>query len=168
MVNGTLLHFPSGFAAMKSPLAQYAYTRLLLPRSLAVGTSSAGHASCIISLWVRRLGVSAPSVMARFTRKTWKGKRGSLSDALFFIGSQVTYRSSLPFCFCSVVALETRQYAIGDTITMQLMRRGKGVLIPQPKSKLVNVEQPIHLGGEWQRGKLGRPCCHLCSIWGII
>nr|XP_028566964.1 RING finger protein 10 [Podarcis muralis] len=71
--------------------------------------------------------------------------------------------SKCPICYGSihkkdlksVVALETRQYAIGDTITMQLMRRGKGVLIPQPKSKLVNVEQPIHLGDE-QHGQYSK------------
>ncbi|XP_034955022.1 E3 ubiquitin-protein ligase RNF10 [Zootoca vivipara] len=71
--------------------------------------------------------------------------------------------SKCPICYSSihkkdlksVVALETRQYAIGDTITMQLMRRGKGVLIAQPKSKLVNVEQPIHLGDE-QHGQYSK------------
>ncbi|XP_075754194.1 E3 ubiquitin-protein ligase RNF10 isoform X2 [Pelodiscus sinensis] len=64
--------------------------------------------------------------------------------------------SKCPICYGSihkkdlksVVAMETRQYAIGDTITMQLMRREKSVLIPLPKSKWVNVEQPIHLGDE--------------------
>ncbi|XP_042297486.1 RING finger protein 10 isoform X2 [Sceloporus undulatus] len=64
--------------------------------------------------------------------------------------------SKCPICYGSVhkkdlksvVALETHQYAIGDTITMQLMRREKGVLIALPKSKLTNVEQPIHLGDE--------------------
>ncbi|XP_044300075.1 RING finger protein 10 isoform X1 [Varanus komodoensis] len=48
----------------------------------------------------------------------------------------------------SVVALETRQYAIGDTITMQLMQREKGVLMALPKSQRTNVEQPVHLGDE--------------------
>ncbi|XP_062814855.1 E3 ubiquitin-protein ligase RNF10 isoform X1 [Anolis carolinensis] len=64
--------------------------------------------------------------------------------------------SKCPICYGSVhkkdlksvVALETHQYAVGDTITMQLMRREKGVLIAQPKSKLTNVTQPIHLGDE--------------------
>ncbi|XP_066466049.1 E3 ubiquitin-protein ligase RNF10 isoform X2 [Tiliqua scincoides] len=64
--------------------------------------------------------------------------------------------SKCPICYSSVhkkdlksvVALETRQYAIGDTITMQLMQREKGVLIPLPKSKQANVEQPVHLGDE--------------------
>lgn len=48
----------------------------------------------------------------------------------------------------SVVAMETRLYSIGDTITMQLMRREKGVLVALPKSKWMKVEQPIHLGDE--------------------
>ncbi|XP_060641357.2 E3 ubiquitin-protein ligase RNF10 isoform X1 [Anolis sagrei] len=64
--------------------------------------------------------------------------------------------SKCPICYSSVhkkdlksvVALETHQYAVGDTITMQLMQREKGVLIAQPKSKLTNVTQPIHLGDE--------------------
>lgn len=48
-----------------------------------------------------------------------------------------------------MVAQETRQYAVGDTITMQLMQREKGALMALPKSKvMLNVEQPIHLGGE--------------------
>ncbi|KAM3825966.1 E3 ubiquitin-protein ligase RNF10 isoform 1-T1 [Vipera latastei] len=62
--------------------------------------------------------------------------------------------SKCPICYGSihkkdlksVVALETRQYAIGDTITMQLMQRKKGALIALPKSALAHVEQPVHLG----------------------
>ncbi|XP_070807651.1 E3 ubiquitin-protein ligase RNF10 isoform X1 [Pituophis catenifer annectens] len=62
--------------------------------------------------------------------------------------------SKCPICYGSihkkdlksVVALETRQYAIGDTITMQLMQRKKGALMALPKSALAHVEQPIHLG----------------------
>ncbi|XP_065423920.1 E3 ubiquitin-protein ligase RNF10 isoform X6 [Chrysemys picta bellii] len=64
--------------------------------------------------------------------------------------------SKCPICYGSihkkdlksVVAMETRQYAIGDTITMQLMRREKSVLVALPKSKWLNVEHPIHLGDE--------------------
>ncbi|XP_074869353.1 E3 ubiquitin-protein ligase RNF10 isoform X2 [Carettochelys insculpta] len=64
--------------------------------------------------------------------------------------------SKCPICYGSihkkdlksVVAMETRQYAIGDIITMQLMRREKSVLVALPKSKWVKVEQPIHLGDE--------------------
>lgn len=44
--------------------------------------------------------------------------------------------------------METRQYAIGDIITMQLMRREKGVLIALPKSQWMNVVQPVYIGGE--------------------
>uniref|UniRef100_A0A8D0HIA3 E3 ubiquitin-protein ligase RNF10 n=1 Tax=Sphenodon punctatus TaxID=8508 RepID=A0A8D0HIA3_SPHPU len=64
--------------------------------------------------------------------------------------------SKCPICYGSihkkdlksVVAMETHQYVVGDTITMQLMRREKGVLIALPKSKWMNVEQPIHMGDE--------------------
>uniref|UniRef100_A0A452I2V6 E3 ubiquitin-protein ligase RNF10 n=1 Tax=Gopherus agassizii TaxID=38772 RepID=A0A452I2V6_9SAUR len=64
--------------------------------------------------------------------------------------------SKCPICYGSihkkdlksVVAMETRQYAVGDTITMQLMRREKSVLVALPKSKWMNVEHPIHLGDE--------------------
>jgi len=48
----------------------------------------------------------------------------------------------------SVVATESRQYVVGDTITMQLMKREKGVLLALPKSKWMNVDHPIHLGDE--------------------
>ncbi|XP_014345073.1 RING finger protein 10 isoform X3 [Latimeria chalumnae] len=48
----------------------------------------------------------------------------------------------------SVIAMETRQYSVGDTITMQLMRREKGVLVALPKSKWIKVEGPIHLGDD--------------------
>jgi len=44
--------------------------------------------------------------------------------------------------------MATRQYAIGDVITMQLMRREKGVLIALPKSQWMNVVQPVYVGGE--------------------
>ncbi|NXP12029.1 RNF10 protein, partial [Thinocorus orbignyianus] len=61
--------------------------------------------------------------------------------------------SKCPICYGSVhkkdlksvVAMETRQYAIGDTITMQLMRREKGVLIALPKSQWMNVVQPVYI-----------------------
>ncbi|KAL4660367.1 RING finger protein 10 [Arapaima gigas] len=46
----------------------------------------------------------------------------------------------------SVVAMETRQYLVGDRITMRLMRREKGVLVALPSSQWVKVEEPIHLG----------------------
>ncbi|NWH66828.1 RNF10 protein, partial [Geococcyx californianus] len=61
--------------------------------------------------------------------------------------------SKCPICYGSVhkkdlksvVAMETRQYAIGDTITMQLMRREKGVLVALPKSQWMNVVQPVYV-----------------------
>ncbi|KAM5238951.1 E3 ubiquitin-protein ligase RNF10 isoform 2-T2 [Ctenodactylus gundi] len=64
--------------------------------------------------------------------------------------------SKCPICYSSVhkkdlksvVATETRQYVVGDTITMQLMKREKGVLVALPKSKWMNVDHPIHLGDE--------------------
>uniref|UniRef100_A0A9L0IEF8 E3 ubiquitin-protein ligase RNF10 n=1 Tax=Equus asinus TaxID=9793 RepID=A0A9L0IEF8_EQUAS len=64
--------------------------------------------------------------------------------------------SKCPICYSSVhkkdlksvVATESRQYVVGDTITMQLMKREKGVLVALPKSKWVNVDHPIHLGDE--------------------
>ncbi|XP_048411659.1 RING finger protein 10 isoform X3 [Stegostoma tigrinum] len=45
----------------------------------------------------------------------------------------------------SVVAMETHQYSVEDTITMQLMRREKGVLMALPKSMWMKVE-PVYLG----------------------
>ncbi|XP_032458324.1 RING finger protein 10 isoform X3 [Phocoena sinus] len=64
--------------------------------------------------------------------------------------------SKCPICYSSVhkkdlksvVATESHQYVVGDTITMQLMKREKGVLVALPKSKWMNVEHPIHLGDE--------------------
>ncbi|NXC12707.1 RNF10 protein, partial [Corythaeola cristata] len=64
--------------------------------------------------------------------------------------------SKCPICYGSVhkkdlksvVAMETRQYAIGDTITMQLMRREKGVLMALPKSQWMNVVQPVCIGDD--------------------
>uniref|UniRef100_A0A673W6L4 E3 ubiquitin-protein ligase RNF10 n=1 Tax=Salmo trutta TaxID=8032 RepID=A0A673W6L4_SALTR len=46
----------------------------------------------------------------------------------------------------SVVAMETRQYAVGDLITMRLMRREKGALVAMPTSQWVKVEEPICFG----------------------
>ncbi|KAM3867856.1 E3 ubiquitin-protein ligase RNF10 [Diretmus argenteus] len=43
----------------------------------------------------------------------------------------------------SVVAMETRQYAVGDLITMRLMRREKGALVAMPSSQWVKVEEPV-------------------------
>uniref|UniRef100_A0A8C7WR47 E3 ubiquitin-protein ligase RNF10 n=1 Tax=Oryzias sinensis TaxID=183150 RepID=A0A8C7WR47_9TELE len=43
----------------------------------------------------------------------------------------------------SVVAMETRQYVVGDVITMRLMRREKGALVAMPSSQWVKVEEPV-------------------------
>ncbi|MBN3306846.1 RNF10 protein, partial [Amia calva] len=48
----------------------------------------------------------------------------------------------------SVVAMETRQYLVGDTITLRLMRREKGVLVALPSPQWIKVEEPIRLGDE--------------------
>lgn len=44
--------------------------------------------------------------------------------------------------------METRQYLVGDLITMQLMRREKGALVALPSSQWVKLEEPIKLGGK--------------------
>ncbi|XP_072290135.1 E3 ubiquitin-protein ligase RNF10 [Eucyclogobius newberryi] len=46
----------------------------------------------------------------------------------------------------SVVAMETRQYMVGDVITMRLMRREKGALVALPSSQWVKVEEPVRFG----------------------
>lgn len=46
----------------------------------------------------------------------------------------------------SVVAMETRQYMVGDVITMRLMRREKGALVAMPSSQWVKVEEPVRYG----------------------
>ncbi|XP_028852880.1 RING finger protein 10-like isoform X2 [Denticeps clupeoides] len=46
----------------------------------------------------------------------------------------------------SVVAMETRQYPVGDVISMRLMRREKGSLVALPSSQWVKVEEPIRFG----------------------
>ncbi|XP_069475871.1 E3 ubiquitin-protein ligase RNF10 isoform X2 [Ambystoma mexicanum] len=60
----------------------------------------------------------------------------------------ICYGSILKKDLKSVVAAETHLYSVGDTITMQLMRREKGVLVALPKSKWMKVEQPVLLGDE--------------------
>lgn len=44
--------------------------------------------------------------------------------------------------------METRQYVVGDLITMRLMRREKGALVAMPSSQWVKVEEPVRFGGE--------------------
>lgn len=52
------------------------------------------------------------------------------------------------YCFgFSVVAMETRQYVVGDVITMRLMRREKGALVAMPSSQWVKVEEPVRFEG---------------------
>nr|XP_057927148.1 RING finger protein 10 [Doryrhamphus excisus] len=46
----------------------------------------------------------------------------------------------------SVVAMETKQYVVGDVITMRLMRREKGAVVAMPSSQWVKVEEPIRFG----------------------
>uniref|UniRef100_A0A1A8BY02 E3 ubiquitin-protein ligase RNF10 n=1 Tax=Nothobranchius kadleci TaxID=1051664 RepID=A0A1A8BY02_NOTKA len=46
----------------------------------------------------------------------------------------------------SVVAMETKQYMVGDVITMRLMRREKGSLVALPSCQWVKVEEPVCLG----------------------
>lgn len=55
---------------------------------------------------------------------------------------------NLLFRFFSVVAMETRQYVVGDVITMRLMRREKGSLVAMPSSQWEKVEEPVRFGGE--------------------
>ncbi|XP_061841847.2 E3 ubiquitin-protein ligase RNF10 [Nerophis lumbriciformis] len=69
----------------------------------------------------------------------------SLSDKIW---------SKCPICYesvhmgdlKSVVAMETRQYVVGDVITMRLMRREKGAVVAMPSSQWAKVEEPIRLG----------------------
>lgn len=65
------------------------------------------------------------------------------SDIFFHVQHLVCF-----FFFCSVVAMETRQYVAGDVITMRLMRREKGTLVAMPIDKWVKVEGPVRFGGE--------------------
>ncbi|XP_040272434.1 RING finger protein 10 [Bufo bufo] len=60
----------------------------------------------------------------------------------------ICYSSVIKKDLKSVVATERKLYGLGDTITMQLMRREKGVLVAMPKSKWMKLEEPIHLGDE--------------------
>uniref|UniRef100_A0A3Q3WMM7 E3 ubiquitin-protein ligase RNF10 n=1 Tax=Mola mola TaxID=94237 RepID=A0A3Q3WMM7_MOLML len=61
--------------------------------------------------------------------------------------------SKCPICYeavhtadLKVIAMETRQYAVGDVITMRLMRREKGSLVAMPSSQWVKVEEPVRFG----------------------
>ncbi|NP_001089838.1 RING finger protein 10 [Xenopus laevis] len=58
----------------------------------------------------------------------------------------ICYSSIIKKDLKSVVATETHLYSVGDKITMQLMRREKGVLVAMPKSKWMKLDEPIHMG----------------------
>lgn len=58
----------------------------------------------------------------------------------------ICYSSVIKKDLKSVVTTETHLYSVGDKITMQLMRREKGVLVAMPKSKWMKLDEPIHLG----------------------
>lgn len=58
----------------------------------------------------------------------------------------ICYEAVHPGDLKSVVAMETRQYVVGDVITMRLMRREKGALVALPSSQWVKVEEPVRYG----------------------
>ncbi|XP_053558020.1 RING finger protein 10 [Bombina bombina] len=60
----------------------------------------------------------------------------------------ICYSSIIKKDLKSVIATESRMYTVGDTITMQLMRREKGNLVAMPKSKWIKLEEPINLGDD--------------------
>ncbi|XP_056386214.1 RING finger protein 10 [Hyla sarda] len=60
----------------------------------------------------------------------------------------ICYSSVIKKDLKSVVTTERQLHVVGDTITMQLMRREKGVLVAMPKSKWMKLDEPIHLGDE--------------------
>uniref|UniRef100_A0A8C5B6Z5 E3 ubiquitin-protein ligase RNF10 n=1 Tax=Gadus morhua TaxID=8049 RepID=A0A8C5B6Z5_GADMO len=55
----------------------------------------------------------------------------------------ICYEAVNPSDLKSVVAMETRQYVVGDLISMRLMRREKGALVAMPSSQWVKVEEPV-------------------------
>lgn len=96
---------------------------------------------------MRRPGVNVPSVTVLCIRKISRGEMERFTRLDPSLLSPCPAPSTCP-CY-SVVATESHQYVVGDTITMQLMKREKGVLVALPKSKWMNVDHPIHLGGEF-------------------
>ncbi|XP_072271601.1 E3 ubiquitin-protein ligase RNF10 [Pyxicephalus adspersus] len=94
-----------------------------------------------------------PPVAAKITRC---GHIFCWACILHYLSMSEKEWSRCPICYSSVMkkdlksvfATETRLYAVGDTITMQLMRREKGVLVAMPKSKWMKLDKPIHLGDE--------------------
>lgn len=156
-----MYHF-SESVAMKCPLVPYVCTHQLQQRLPAVGISFVGRVSFTISPWVKRPGVNVLFVTALFTRRISRGETWYLLNDTSFWNVFAPLTSSF---HCSVVAMETRQYAIGDTITMQLMRREKGVLIALPKSQWMDVVQPVYFGGECIWG----PVVGILLLWlGLV
>lgn len=96
---------------------------------------------------MRRPGVNVPSVTVLCIRRISRGEKETFTRLDPSLLTSCSFTSKCP-CY-SVVATESRQYVVGDTITMQLMKREKGVLLALPKSKWMNVDHPIHLGGEF-------------------
>ncbi|XP_041422329.1 RING finger protein 10-like isoform X2 [Xenopus laevis] len=58
----------------------------------------------------------------------------------------ICYSSIMKKDLKSVVATEAHLYSVGEKITMQLMKREKGVLVAMPKSKWMKLDEPIHMG----------------------
>ncbi|XP_053726300.1 RING finger protein 10 isoform X2 [Synchiropus splendidus] len=92
-----------------------------------------------------------PPVAARITRC---GHIFCWTCMLHYLSLAENSWSKCPICYevvdtadlKSVVAMETKQYAVGDVITMRLMRREKGALVALPCSQWVKVEEPVRFG----------------------
>ncbi|XP_068167819.1 E3 ubiquitin-protein ligase RNF10 [Antennarius striatus] len=92
-----------------------------------------------------------PTVAARITRC---GHIFCWPCMLHYLSLSDKSWSKCPICYeavhaadlKSVVAMETRQYVVGDVITMRLMRREKGALVAMPSSQWVKVEEPVRFG----------------------
>lgn len=59
--------------------------------------------------------------------------------------------------------METKQYMVGDVITMRLMRREKGAVVAMPSSQWVKVEEPVRFGGKLAQTWLWFSMCLL--LW---
>lgn len=92
-----------------------------------------------------------PPVAARITRC---GHIFCWPCMLHYVSLSDKSWSKCPICYeavhtadlKSVVAMETKQYVVGDVITMRLMRREKGALVAMPSSQWVKVEEPVRFG----------------------
>ena len=67
------------------------------------------------------------------------------SPTCFIFPVYVDQSLSIIFWINSVVAKETPTYAVGDTITMRLMKREKGSIIVQPYDPAKQDNQPVQL-----------------------